>query len=67
MTEMKLNNTKPHVILKDPEKAAAQRQAKIKAVSETLLFLVGIGLVLWWIKSPDTLKQVFYYLKGLLS
>jgi len=64
---MRLDKTKPHAILKDPEKAAAERRAKRKSVGEAILFFVGMGFTLWWIKSPHTFKQALHYMKEWLS
>jgi len=64
---MKLQNTKPHAIPKDSEKAEAERRAKRKSFGQAVLFMTGMGFVLWWVKSPETFKQTFHYLKGLLS
>lgn len=64
---MRLDRIKPHAILKDPEKAAAERRAKRKSVGEAILFLVGMGFVVWWIKSPHTFKQALHYVQGLLT
>jgi len=64
---MRLDKTKPHAIPKDPAKAAAERRAKSKVFGEAVLFLIGMGFILWWVKSPETLKQAFHYLKGLLT
>jgi len=64
---MKIDKTRPHEVLKDPEKAKAERDAKRKRRGETITFLLTMGLALWWLKSPDTLKDTFYYLVGLFK
>lgn len=64
---MKLENAKPHVIPKDPEKARAERRAKAKAFSDAILFLVGMGFALWWVKSPTTFKHALHYIQGFLT
>jgi len=64
---MKIDKTRPHEVLKDPEKAKAEKEAKRKRRGETITFLFAIGIALWWFKSPETLKATFNYLMGLLK
>ena len=64
---MKIDKTKPHEVLKDPDKAAAERQAKRKALGEAFVFFLCMGLAIWWLKSPDTLKATIIFLLGLLK
>jgi len=64
---MKLNKTMPHVVFKDPEKAATERRARRKSFGQALFFVTGMGLAIWWIKSPDTLKVAFNHLMELLK
>jgi len=62
-----IKNTKPHEVLKDPEKDAADRRAKRKSFGEAFTFITSMGLAVWWIKSPETLKNTFHYLTSLIQ
>ncbi len=66
-SKMKLEKTKPHEVLKDPEQAEANRQQKRKAVGEVVLFALVVGLAFWLFKSPETLKASLRYFMGLFK
>jgi len=63
---MKLEKTKPQEIHKDPEKAAADRRAKSKAVGEVLLFGFILGLILWFLNYPASFKAALAYILRLI-
>lgn len=63
---MKLDKTKPHEVPKDPDKAAADRHAKRKAVGEALAFFLFMGLAAWHYESPATFNAAIAHLVGLM-
>jgi len=64
---MRLERTKPQAIHKDPEKAAAERRAKSKAVGEVLLFGSILGLILWFLNNPASFKAVMTHILRLIQ
>jgi len=64
---MRLEKTRPQAIYKDPEKAAADRRAKSKAVGETILFASILGLILWFLNSPASFKAAMAHILKLIQ
>jgi len=64
---MNLNKAKPYSILKDSDQAEAERIAARKSLGEAFLFFLGIGLSIWFLKSPDTFKASLNYFIGLFK
>ena len=68
---MKLNQTQPHEVPKDPKKDEAERRAKRKSFASSVLFLIVMGLAIWHLVKPHsfnaTMKPVVHFFLELLK
>lgn len=68
---MKLNDTQPHEIPKDPKRDEAERREKTKSFASSILFLTVMGFSIWHLVSPHTfaykMKPVLHFFISLLK